>query len=764
MEFFQSKLKTKVYDEFENSDFRKNPTLQDFQTLINLTEKSYYIRDIVTHEEVPCFSFLHSEGLACPIFSDRDDCLRRCKEFETAYDAKLEVVPISGVWSFFNNCASSGCVGVVLDDQFPLRFYNRISDLDRNLPTISYLRVPDADNEFKGVFFGKRGIIDFQTGRTIKWNNYEKSDKKCAKYLLFETPIPGGQLIPFTIAMQDSDRILFQNENTFLGPYISIEGAVAIFSDIKIAEYFAKSIGILETNSPNKVKNDFNILPISLTKFLDSCAKDLPLSDIVLNPNYHRAFQGQFFKNNSKWTLQSVSGVWDISETEPIKLTDYNLPKGYLGAPDDSVLSIHGVSTQIKYPFKRLSGSDQSTFTPEDAQDLINEEFDLFQEPIFITEGEIPATDAYCIDAFDKVSGDTYAISGYDPSCSDIGFLVFPDIVSAASYLSNTTLEIDENSRLNGYRLCNGSGQPGSNDEVAERNITNDMRTALKKIISEALVNGYSLKHSNLIKKLMKDASATCEIIECGYFGDLLYYDLSDGREIESRLLEEHDTPEIKNKISKSRLRLQQNHTLPENQKLLLRSILGDSFLQLTPDTISIAVTALEEFSNVGKRSGYDYAGISMKIAKIFERELTIRVFRKWRTDTINDFGKNAIKEIIERKDTNLSHADKLLSEYFSKKRKTDLGGMRFALRAIIEEIDADTITAKFKQFIETFSNPGWLLSDEFLSILSDISSKYRNGGVHEHIVDFSTCEDAVQRILIGKDCALNKLVMATQI
>jgi len=49
------------------------------------------------------------------------------------------------------------------------------------------------------------------------------------------------------------------------------------------------------------------------------------------------------------------------------------------------------------------------------------------------------------------------------------------------------------------------------------------------------------------------------------------------------------------------------------------------------------------------------------------------------------------------------------------------------------------------------------------LSILSDISSKYRNGGVHEHIVDFSTCEDAVQRILTGEGSALNKLVMSTK-
>ena len=116
-------------------------------------------------------------------------------------------------------------------------------------------------------------------------------------------------------------------------------------------------------------------------------------------------------------------------------------------------------------------------------------------------------------------------------------------------------LEADENARLIGCRLCNGSGVSGSGKEIREQNITSDIRTALKKIACDALINGYSPIHSNLVKKLMQDASATCEIIECGYFGDLLYYDLSNGNELESRILETIDEEdEVAQNITRNKL------------------------------------------------------------------------------------------------------------------------------------------------------------------------------------------------------------------
>ena len=222
-----------------------------------------------------------------------------------------------------------------------------------------------------GVYFGKRGIVEIEPGRIIKWSNYEKSDKLCSKYLLFQAPLPGNQLSACTIRNKDNATVIYQGDDTLLGPYISIDGGVPIFSDSTIASYFFKS------NNENVFKDNFEIKPVKLIEFLNYCSQAAPFTDIVLNPTYHRAFQGYFFLNDSRWVLHTVSGVWDINEIEPRKLTDFNLPKGFLGAPDESVLAIHGINTQIQYPFKRVSGSDKSPFTPEDASDLVEEELSI---------------------------------------------------------------------------------------------------------------------------------------------------------------------------------------------------------------------------------------------------------------------------------------------------------------------------------------------------------------------------------------------------
>ena len=187
---------------------------------------------------------------------------------------------------------------------------------------------------------------------------------------------------------------------------------------------------------------------------------------------------------------------------------------------------------------------------------------------------------------------------------------------------------------------------------------------------------------------------ATCEILECGYFGDFLYYDLSDGQEVESRTFDIYDDEDetaqkkTRNKIAKSRLKLQQNFLPFKNQQPTLRSALGAAYSELTPDTISIAMTALEEFSNVGKRSGYDYAGISMKIAKVFERELTIRVFRKWRSISIQKFGKMLSNRLSSMQKPNLRMPINYYHVIFQK-RKTDLGVHALAFHAITNKVES---------------------------------------------------------------------------
>ena len=52
-----------------------------------------------------------------------------------------------------------------------------------------------------------------------------------------------------------------------------------------------------------------------------------------------------------------------------------------------------------------------------------------------------------------------------------------------------------------------------------------------------------------------------------------------------------------------------------------------------------------------------------------------------------------------------------------------------------------------------------WLLSEEFKCLLNDILKKYRNGGVHEHMVTYNTCREAIEITVTGPNPLLKKFI-----
>ena len=133
--------------------------------------KSFYIRNINTHEPMPVFSTVHSLGIPAAVFSDKEYCIKFMKEMENAYDLNLEVVPILSLWDFFILCAENGLCGVLFDNTIGITFFNRLTDLDRNLPTIMWMKFPHSQNTTKGFFFGRRGIVTTKLGTTVIWTN-----------------------------------------------------------------------------------------------------------------------------------------------------------------------------------------------------------------------------------------------------------------------------------------------------------------------------------------------------------------------------------------------------------------------------------------------------------------------------------------------------------------------------------------------------------------------------------------------------------------
>ena len=64
--------------------------------------------------------------------------------------------------------------------------------------------------------------------------------------------------------------------------------------------------------------------------------------------------------------------------------------------------------------------------------------------------------------------------------------------------------------------------------------------------------------------------------------------------------------------------------------------------------------------------------------------------------------------------------------------------------------------------YLYTFKGRTWLISEEMESILGDLSSKYRNGGTHDKVVSYEICREAVDRIVLGRDSLLRRLIELT--
>ncbi len=61
-------------------------------------------------------------------------------------------------------------------------------------------------------------------------------------------------------------------------------------------------------------------------------------------------------------------------------------------------------------------------------------------------------------------------------------------------------------------------------------------------------------------------------------------------------------------------------------------------------------------------------------------------------------------------------------------------------------------------EVIQSLGNKDFLLSQEFISACNSVSTKYRNGGVHEKIVTYEICKEAMENILTRKQSYLAQL------
>jgi hypothetical protein len=770
-------------DIFDKGSLITEPLPEDCKNLVDRLSRGYYVRNSSTYEPVACLSNFHLNGVVAVIHTEETAAASLAEDAASAYEIETEVARVTGLWDFSQECASCGFEGVVIDNYYPVTFFNRLTDMDRSTPSLMWMRFPDSTNDLSGFFFGRRGVVKTEPGSTVKWLDYEKLDKASCQYVLHGDPLP-EPIEAHAFRVESGDVVfagghetkvidlIVPNGASFLGPYVSDIGAVPVFSQKQWATYFAEVNGLLQSKRGDEVAlaDGYEIVRVDLFELLERTHEQHgPFVDIGLNPLCHRFRQGWFFKKSDTWFLEAISGVWEIGRKSVVLRPDIHSTKGHLGQPTDRSLLSSGVATMTERPFKRLMGADRTPLPEDDANELLDAELCKSYEPEIIEGTSSIPVDAFVIDAFNKISGERHALSNYTPS-DDLGFLVFPDAIAACAYLIHDILPHDEQVRANGYRLCHGGGASGSQDPDRESRITSSIVVALRKTLLEALTRGYRPQHGLHIKRLMQDATATFEVTEVGYFADLLFYGTLDGRAIEDRV---DDDPEDADQVAEAanqikrlrsaRKRIADEVTLSPEVTAQLRKSLGLAYEMLGVESRVIAASVVEEFNQMGARAGYDYAGISMKVSKLIERELTIRVFRRWRDAIRKQVGKDRLSALEEEVEAPpIERTEQVLIQWLRKKSKIDLGAMRFCLREVASAKVSKPLRKLLAEYLDELMDGNWLTSEEFESALLDISTKYRNGGVHEHLVTFETCREAVDRILLGPRPLLKRLVEAT--
>ena len=157
------------------------------------------------------------------------------------------------------------------------------------------------------------------------------------------------------------------------------------------------------------------------------------------------------------------------------------------------------------------------------------------------------------------------------------------------------------------------------------------------------------------------------------------------------------------------------------------------------------------------KKLNHDYAGITMKLCKVFERELNIIIFNKWRVELRKQFPKDVLKNELEKADEAKDLTLQKLISFLLKKSKLELGSMQYSIKRITENCNSDILN-NLNEFILLLKNSDFILSEDFIEVCNLIMLRYRNGGVHEKIVTFEIAEEAFDKMLNPENNYLRQL------
>lgn len=701
------------------------------------------------------------DGLVIPIFKDNDSVNQYFEMRGITDPENFEINSVSSIYDFMIEVAEYGFCGLWYVDECPLFFGNYISDVDNDLPSFLYT--------FNGDCIGAIGNID-KPEQFQPWNNYFRTDKMIRRFIRFPNGAPvenlnscysieyADQASYETVLVGDktirSQYVRFPDGSPLHGSYTAPEGSYCVFSDKDNAEQFFHANGLSNEH--------FKIAQIGdLMSFLKMLRDINPFADIGLNPGSERYLQGYFFKNQVRWILRMVIDNFAVEEDGFKSLDDDKIEypkKDTVLRPNSIEPSYRGFKSTLSYPLKSLMGTTVNSLPKKEVSQAIqkvlikskyapeNPDYDL------VTVNHINS-DIYLAFGFDKVTGDPF--SNNEEMMSPF---VFEDILDAIAYFYYRLLPFEKSLRLEGYSHCWGNIHfKGSEDEDLEEYIYQEQKSALENFYEMILSDGYKLEHSELLKSFLNRSSCSLEIELCGYLGDCAVFN----QEYLEAYIAENGDSEFANKIWEKakayKSKYDSKMQLDQKYQNKLKIYLGEAYELLSSESLLILETSLSQYEKADRITNYDYAGIAMKLCKVFERELVRIIFRPWRDACKKDFDKQQLKEWLSRAEDENDLTTRKLVAWLLKRGKLELGAMKYAIARLLEDCNND-ILSSLKDFIQGLKNGGYILSESFIEACHLVSTRYRNGGVHEKIVTYKICEEAFENVLCSSNNMLKEL------
>jgi hypothetical protein len=356
---------------------------------------------------------------------------------------------------------------------------------------------------------------------------------------------------------------------------------------------------------------------------------------------------------------------------------------------------------------------------------------------------------SFVLKGFNKISGEGLSSHFFEDS-SETGLLCFPDLLAACRFLCHSIIPFDEDLRLHGATVSTGPVLAASTDAQQEKARSDRLKSAIRGILKESLTRGYQPRQARHVMRLFQEISVSANITESGFLGDVLFHGPSPQNDLFER---ESKLAQVLNNLLRE---ITETTSANDEQLQAAKRPLGEALNFLSGEGKVILATAMEMFRSAGKRRMFDYAGISMKLCKVVERELRTRVFEAWRGHVTTRGSLDTIKQYVGRKrDRN---AEKALA-WLDNRTLLELGPMFYILKGTTR-IATERVYVSLSAFLAQFSDPAWFESAEFDHMMDLIINKYRNGGVHSRVIDYDTCLEAMQNLVLGTEPFLKKLLL----